>query len=303
MSKKYTLMVFDAERMGRVRSLTISSGLIKALFLCVFVLLGSLGVSLFHMHTLYVEKGRIAHYNSETMSIENQISAYTSQINNLTDKISRLDELEFRIRDLVALQDDVVPLKPIAVGGREVDLLREYSSTASLQEKDFFQTLSETLQDLSIEVEKRELNLSDLAASLEENRIMMLSTPTIWPVKGWLSSQFGYRVSPFTNKTIFHEGIDIASRMGSDIVATASGTVIYAGYKSGLGQLVSIDHGYGYVTRYAHNSAINVKVGDKVEKGQIISKVGTSGTSTGPHLHYEVLVNGIPVNPMKFIIE
>ena len=131
----------------------------------------------------------------------------------------------------------------------------------------------------------------------------MLSTPTIWPVKGWVSSPFGFRSSPFSGRRVFHEGLDIAARYGLDIHATAKGIVVYAGDKAGYGKIVTIDHGYGYMTRYSHNSRITVKVGDKVNKGDVIAKVGSTGRSTGPHCHYEVLVNGIPVNPMKFIID
>ena len=131
----------------------------------------------------------------------------------------------------------------------------------------------------------------------------MVSTPTIWPVRGWVSSKFGFRTSPFSGRRVFHEGLDIAARYGLPVRATAKGIVVFAGEKAGYGNIVTIDHGYGYMTRYGHNSSLTVKVGDKVEKGDVIAKVGSTGRSTGPHVHYEVLVNGIPVNPQKFIID
>lgn len=303
MAKKYTVMFFSTDKLGRVRTVTVSRRLIAGTFLVLFVMAGAFGYSLFHLNSLHNERDNLLTYNNENSALKTQLAQYTKQIEDITAKISELDDLEYKIRDLVTLQKGNIPLKPIAVGGKEVDLLREYSSAAALNEKDFFSTLEGTLEELSYEVGQRELNLSELAAALEEKRLVMLFTPTLWPVKGWLSSQFGYRVSPFTARQTFHEGIDIAARYGTDVYSTAKGIVVYAGPKSGYGYLVTIDHGYGYITRYGHNSSISVKVGDKVEKGQVIAKVGSSGRSTGPHSHYEVLVNGIPVNPLKFIIE
>ena len=303
MAKKYTLMFFNEDRLGRVRTFTISSRLIIGSILFIFVLIGALAGSVYKMNLLYGERTQAIAFNEENQILQTQLSAYTQQIETLVSKITELGDFEYQIRDLVAMQTGDLPLKPIAVGGKEVDLLREYSTAAALNEKDFFTTLDATLIELSYEVENRELHLSELASTLEEKRMLMLFTPTIWPVKGWLSSQFGYRASPFTGRQTFHEGIDIASRMNNEVMATASGVVVFAGPKSGFGHLVTIDHGYGYMTRYGHNSSLTVKVGEKVEKGQVIAKVGSSGQSTGPHVHYEVLVNGIPVNPLKFIVE
>ena len=285
-----------------MRTLTISGRLIALLLALFFAMIGVFGYSLLHLKSLYNERNDLLVYGQENSLIKSQLAQYTQKIEDITVKIAELDDLEYKIRDLVAFQKGNVPLKPIAVGGKEVDLLKEYSTAASLNENEFFNSLENTLEDLSFEVAQRGINLSDLAASLEEKRLVILHTPTLWPVKGWLSDQFGYRISPFTGRYIFHEGIDIAARYGTEVYATAKGVVVHAGQKPGYGYLVSIDHGYGYLTRYGHNSAVNVKVGDRVEKGQVIAKVGSSGRSTGPHSHYEVLVNGIPVNPLKFII-
>ncbi|MDR0454488.1 MAG: M23 family metallopeptidase [Deferribacteraceae bacterium] len=303
MKKKYTVMFFGTDRMGKVRTVTISQRLIVSVLLFFMSMSGIFGYALLRLNSLYSERNDLITYSRENNLIKSQLSLYTQKLENISAKIADLNDLEYKIRDLVTLQKGNIPLKPIAVGGKEVDLIREYSSVAVLNEKDFFYSLEGTLEELSYEIAEREANLSDLASTLEEKRLVVLYTPTLWPVKGWLSGQFGYRVSPFTGRHTFHEGIDIAARFGSDICATAKGIVVYAGQKPGYGYLVTIDHGYGYLTRYGHNSNINVKVGDTVEKGQIIAKVGTSGRSTGPHSHYEVLVNGIPINPLKFIIE
>jgi len=303
MAKKYTVMFFGTDRLGTIHTITISRRLIVTLLFMFFAMAGIFSYSLIYLNSLYSERNDLVTYSRENDLIKTQLAQYTQKLDNITAKISELNDLEYKIRDLVTLQKGNIPLKPIAVGGKEIDLLREYSSVASLNENNFFNSLEGKLEELSYEVVQRETNLSELVATLEEKRLIVLHTPTLWPVKGWLSGQFGYRVSPFTGRNTFHEGIDIAARYGTDVYAAAKGIIVYAGQKPGYGYLVTIDHGYGYLTRYAHNSRINVNVGDKVEKGQIIAKVGSSGRSTGPHSHYEVLVNGIPVNPLKFIIE
>ena len=122
------------------------------------------------------------------------------------------------------------------------------------------------------------------------------------PALGWPTSKFGYRHSPFTGKREFHKGLDIANRKGSPIVATADGIVTFTGRKGLLGEVLVVDHGHGIVTRYAHLDKIISKKGTRVERGQVIAHMGNSGRSTGPHLHYEVRLNGVPVNPTKYIL-
>ena len=127
------------------------------------------------------------------------------------------------------------------------------------------------------------------------------STPR--PVRGWISSGYGYRKSPYTGKRQFHAGIDIAASYGSDVKSTAAGIIIFSGRKQGYGKVVEIDHGNGFITRYAHNSKLLVKKGRRVSRAETIAKVGDSGRTTGPHVHYEVQLNGIKVNPYKYIVD
>jgi murein DD-endopeptidase MepM/ murein hydrolase activator NlpD len=305
MSRKYTLMFFPADKMGKFRTLTTGLSTIILAIAVFFSLIIAFVFSVALLFNAYsnANSGVAAEVQDETAELKRQVALYNKQIEDLIERVAELDELEFKVRDLISLQSGNVPLKPIAVGGKEVDVLREFSTAAALNEKEFFSSLDTTLTALSYEVEKREFTLSDLAAKLEEKRLVLLYTPTIKPVNGWLSSQFGFRISPFTGRQTFHEGIDIAARFGADVHSSAKGVVVFAGPRAGYGQMVAIDHGYGYMTRYGHNSTVTVKVGDKVDKGAVIAKIGSSGRTTGPHLHYEVLVNGIPVNPLKFIIE
>ena len=138
--------------------------------------------------------------------------------------------------------------------------------------------------------------------SLSQRQSLLKATPAISPAKGWVTSNFGYRISPYTNTTVFHQGLDIAASPGTPVRATGSGVVTYTGYDAGYGKLVSIDHGYGILTRYGHNAEIFVVMGQKVKRGDVIATVGNTGRSTGPHLHYEVRLNSIPINPKNYIL-
>lgn len=145
--------------------------------------------------------------------------------------------------------------------------------------------------------------LDDLLKIQEDKLTYHGSTPSIWPVKGWVTSDFGSRISPFSLVRDFHQGLDIAAQWGTPIVAPADGVVTFAGYRGGYGKMVIIDHGFGVVTKFGHTSEILVKEGDKVAKGSKLAKVGSTGHSTGPHLHYEVHVDGVAVDPMKYILQ
>lgn len=141
-------------------------------------------------------------------------------------------------------------------------------------------------------------------SKLQEDKVSFLtSTPSIWPVKGWVTSDFGYRRSPFTLASDFHPGIDIAASWGTSIIAPADGVVTFAGFRNGYGQMVVIDHGFGVVTRYGHTSQLFVQEGEKIKRGSKIALVGSTGHSTGPHLHYEIHVDSVPVDPMKYILK
>jgi murein DD-endopeptidase MepM/ murein hydrolase activator NlpD len=137
---------------------------------------------------------------------------------------------------------------------------------------------------------------------LEQRRNILACTPAIRPANGWMTSRFGHRNSPFTGRREFHKGIDIANRRGTPIVAPADGVVSQVKRKGLLGVVLTIDHGHGLVTRYGHIEKALKKRGDSVKRGEQIANMGNSGRSTGPHVHYEILLNGVPVNPEKYIL-
>lgn len=302
MKKKYTVMIFDESRMGEVKTRKVSSRLIRFALMSVALYVFISGAGFFYLNSLYKERSVLSKYKTENLKLKDKIAGYETQLIDINEKLAGVTELENKIKSLASYGAPAAASKQLAVGGKEVDVLQDLSKVSERKDKRFFEQLNTTLTSLGKEIEKKSVSLSELADFLEEQKLMLSSTPSVWPVKGWISSGFGYRISPFTGRRVFHEGLDIATKYNTPVHATAKGIVVFAGRKAGYGKMVIIDHGYGYVTKYGHNNKLLVKAGDKVKKGDVISLVGSTGRSTGPHVHYEVLVNGIPVNPLKFIV-
>jgi murein DD-endopeptidase MepM/ murein hydrolase activator NlpD len=152
-------------------------------------------------------------------------------------------------------------------------------------------------------VETIEGNIHALDQHLLDKESFLNSTPTVLPAVGWITSYFGQRISPYLGKLKMHEGLDVGAPPGTPIISPADGIVTFSGEKAGFGKFVQVDHGYGIETIYAHSQSLHVKSGQKVKRGRLLASVGSTGHSTGPHLHYEVRVNGIAVDPLYFILE
>jgi len=159
------------------------------------------------------------------------------------------------------------------------------------------------LTRLSESVKLEEVRQQDLLLALRENRDALSSMPTIWPVVGFVSSSFGWRSGPFGGRGQFHKGLDITNRIGTPIIVPAQGLVTLSGRDGAYGFSVEINHGSGIVTKYGHMQRCAVQEGQWVKRGEIVGYVGMSGRTTGPHLHYEIRLNGVPVDPMRYILE
>lgn len=217
---------------------------------------------------------------------------YAQQLGGLQAEAIRLKMLSQRLAEVAGfeLTDFDLDLTP-GVGGIE-------QNGEWLTSKEFEQGLL----NLNEEFAKQYDTLSALQDYLITTDNITSAIPMGRPVKdGWLSSFYGYRVDPFSGRKAFHNGIDFAGKTGSPVYAVADGIVSWAGMRGGYGGLVEIDHGNGYVTRYAHNKSIEVKTGDRLAKGDVIALLGSTGRSTGPHVHYEVLKDGKAVNPYNYI--
>jgi murein DD-endopeptidase MepM/ murein hydrolase activator NlpD len=189
-----------------------------------------------------------------------------------------------------------VPIGPVDLS----ELKREALTTSGARR---VRGLDRVAEELGVYATKRSGSLAELLGQLENKRNQLASMPSIWPAKGWLTSRFGVRISPFTGRPHRHAGIDIAARAGTPISAPARGRVASIGKRGPLGNSVTLDHGYGVKTFYGHNDEIFVKVGEQVTRGQKIAAVGSTGRSTGPHLHYAVHVNGKSKDPLDYIFD
>lgn len=223
-----------------------------------------------------------------------KVAALTKKLAALQTRLLRLDALGARLASLADLEDGEFDfsLQP-AIGGPELEpLALEYSHTE----------LDLMFAQLQSQVENREGQLGVLESLTLDRQLNGQSQPAGRPVlKGWLSSRYGRRTDPFSGHRAWHNGIDFAGQEGDQIIAVASGVVTRAGRHSGYGELVEVDHGEGYLTRYAHNRENLVKAGDTVKQGDVIALMGSSGRSTGPHVHFEVYKNGRSVDPASYI--
>ncbi len=229
--------------------------------------------------------------------VETHLNSMALKLGELQAQILRLDGLGERLAKLAGLKPQELPqmLQPGVVPGRG-------GPAPALRSNLTIDDFSSMLATLSRDVEQRSDQLGVLEALLVTNSAQRKFLPTLSPVEeGWFSSNFGWRIDPFTGEKSFHEGIDFPSETGTPILAAASGKVIYAEVHPAYGKMIEIDHGNGLVSRYAHSSALFVKEGDLVVRGQRIASVGSSGRSTGPHLHFEVRLNGVPQNPARFL--
>lgn len=221
------------------------------------------------------------------------IDALSSRIGLLQAHVMRLDALGRKLVKMARIDKSEFDFENTpALGGPETDSDKVFE-----------------LDELSLAIDKLSLQLGDREDKLVVMENLVLNEnlkkevePSGRPIiKGWLSSYFGMRTHPLSGRREMHKGIDFAGKMGGPVIAVAKGVVTYAGKRYNYGNLVEIAHGNGYTTRYAHNSKILVSVGDTVEKGFQIAEIGSSGRSTGPHVHFEVLQNGREINPVRFI--
>ena len=213
--------------------------------------------------------------------------------------LTRIRDFDSKLRVMMNLDQEPAEANS-AVGGPKQSFSDSYLPI--YRQELLARKMHNFVHELNTDVRLEEVRQQEIIQAFRENEELLSSTPSIWPTEGWVSSPFGYRQSPFTAKREFHRGLDISTRVGTPIVAPASGKVIFTGIDNGYGRTVVIDHGNGVTTRYAHLKNWVVKMSETVERGQLIARVGSTGRSTGPHLHYEVRLNGLCVNPKRYIL-
>ena len=243
----------------------------------------------------------LARLRAETEEQRAQILAYSRQVEDISTHLDQISQLDRKLRVITNL-DPAEPLPLPGIGGVEGSPIEPHQLAGATRQSRH-RRMTEMLGQLSDAAGAEAQSLDELIRHLEHQTARLSSTPSIAPARGWITSTFGYRTSPFTGSREYHKGLDIASRTRTPIVASADGVVVFAGERRALGYAVEIRHGYGLDTIYGHLEELDVKTGDKVKRGQKIGLMGNTGRSTGPHLHYQVEVNGSPVDPRNYILD
>jgi len=243
-----------------------------------------------------------------------KVEYFQKQLNSSRETLDEVKSLESELRSLLKLgsreaivQTDA-PLPSVektagSGGPTEQDATRLERVLEGKTADIGMAEIAREIRALREEAEIRLAQAKELSQTIAKERTLFKATPNIWPANGSLTSPFGWRASPFGGYRELHRGLDIAGATGTPIRATADGTVTLAGWESGYGKLVVIDHGLGYSTRYGHNRQLLVQPGDVVKRGQIIGLMGETGRATGVHCHYEVWLNGRPINPSQFLVK
>ena len=232
---------------------------------------------------------------------QHQIAAFTLKIEQLKGQLADLHDFEQKIRVIANLDPKDSGESIFGVGGSDPE---EIDPTTMIEQdyQDLIRTMHDEINEMDHASHDQQNAFASIFSQLEGKRNLLAATPSIRPVKGWITSRFGRRQSPFTSRSEFHRGLDIATRAGTPILAPADGLVTYSARKGLMGNMITIDHGYGMVTRYGHIQTLLKKKGQRVKRGETIALVGNTGRSTGPHLHYEVRLNGVAVNPMNYFL-
>ena len=307
--KKRIKIWFHSGRSSDIKEFSVYRPL--AFFFLFFIMgtvggLSYLGYDYYHLKKLSFDNTSlnrtIDSQNIELISQRKQIQTFAHEIEQLKNQVKGLAGLEDQVRLIADIQKQGNSSGLIGIGGLPENEL-DPELPLETRHNNLIREMHQQLDQTQAAATGKALDFQDLISKLEKKKNLLASTPSIKPIEGgWITSRFGYRKSPFTGKRSFHSGLDISNRPGTKIMVTANGKVTYAARKMYFGNLVVVDHGYGKVTKYAHCKDILVKPGQKVKRGEVIATVGNTGQSTGPHLHYEVRINGVAVNPLKYIL-
>lgn len=324
MGKNFTIFISSDNKKGFFREYHISKtqfhygigGLVfLGLLLCAFLLDY---FSAFSSHLHY------QNHQAENKQLKSQLVQMHLKMKRLNSRLHQIEDFSHKIKAMAGLEP--FPHSTLAMGPLSHTSFPDLSAAFDIKHKahhhsrtpsslpktpELINTVPSTssLDSIVIYIEgldkKSKLVHQDihlLTEQLYERKDIMSSTPSIMPAKGWISSHFGYRKYPFTGDVSLHEGMDIAASSGTPVYAPANGKIVFAGYKQGYGKVIVIDHGYELSTLYGHLSDIMVSRWQKIERGQVIGSIGNTGRSSGSHLHYEVRISNVPVDPAKYIL-
>ncbi|MBN1572348.1 MAG: peptidoglycan DD-metalloendopeptidase family protein [Deltaproteobacteria bacterium] len=292
--KKHYTVIIVPERASTLFKLKFSNHslyILTALILATFIISGYMFYNYIDVRSRYVEMGDLSEQNRQ---LKEELKGFEKTYETLSARMDKIKGFDEKIRDLADIDEYTEEKTLFGIGGpipggKEKSSLDDRTSA-------LFDELNSEIERLSEVANHEEQSLNELLSFLEEQENLLASTPSIWPTRGFVTSGFGFRGRRM------HEGLDIANRVGTRINASADGIVIFAGIRSGYGKFLIIDHGYGISTCYGHLNSIDAREGQRLKRGERLGTIGNTGRSTGPHLHYEVRINGVPVNPVNYIL-
>lgn len=327
----YTVVIFRGSTAKPLRFSFPRKFVRKILILAAIVLAADILV-ISHYVVRTGEVWELSAFRSEALSARQQTAAFSTAVDDLKKRLTSMKEVNQRLRVMLGIEMPKTGDQLNGRGGEEtplpegstvnspdklirggavlqpasaVDGLSEPNTSKStdLDEQELVAAVRDGIVWLAKEADVQEQTLQELALAAEQKSSRWAATPSIWPVKGWVTSGFGPRVSPFTEKPAWHDGLDIGAAANAPVQAPAQGRVTSVGFDSKLGNVVKLDHGFGIETLYGHLAKALVKEGQRVKRGDVVGLVGSSGLATGPHLHYMVKVNGQTFDPSKYILD
>ncbi|HRV24907.1 MAG TPA: M23 family metallopeptidase [Smithellaceae bacterium] len=295
----FTLMIIPRSS-STVKKITIPTYFARSLGLFFFVAFVVFLYFIYDYASIKRDKAELQRLRVETKEQARQVKDLALKVDEFADRMEELRQFDKKIRILASYQTARDKKMPLGIGGAVSSDVR----LKELLDSDNQKIVAEMRRNLSAmneDANYREQSFNELLSFLREQKSILAATPSLWPVRGWVTSEFGMRESPFSSGVEFHNGIDIATRYGKEIIAPADGLVVEASNRAADGNYIKIDHGHGYATLYCHLSKFAVKEGMRVKRGDVIAYVGDTGRSTGSHLHYTVLVNNVSVNPRRYL--
>lgn len=287
-AKRFTILVIP-EGSHQVRRFGIRSSVIKGALAFSAVLVLGLAALIADYVKTNLDRNELQRLQVQNLSQREELNHLVVKLEDLRQEMVVLSQNDAKVRVMAKLSapkgDSIA-----GIGGpaKDSDVIHEFNE------------IQQRIDEVRRQIDLRRESQEEIQGILNDQRSLLAAKPQGWPVKGWLTSNFGLRRDPFNGRRKMHEGLDIAARTGTPVIATADGIVSSVKTEPGYGKMVTIDHGYGYRTLYGHNSKYHVKVGQRVRRGDRVASVGNTGRSTGSHVHYEVRLNGIPVNPQKY---
>jgi len=288
----YTLIVVPHAK-ARFRKVQVSVKLMKWVGGGASIFAVALVAVLFHYTRIAYEVHELRHLRSENSELRQKTQEYEQNAGKMQTKLDQLQSMVKKLGVMAGLEQSLPETAAATVGVGGPNGLTEAPPVLA----------SGSMATMDKELSTLTARSSQLEEFYRDQHTLLASTPSIWPVRGYLSAAFGNRADPFTGQRDFHPGLDISTPIGTRVQAPADGVVVTTAEKGAYGNTIIIDHGFGIVTRYGHLSGFNVKPGQRVRRGDVIGFVGSTGRSTGPHLHYEVWVRDQAQNPIQYILD